>query len=110
MMAVNPACYNGGRRRCRLKREDHVISVDDIEEARTVLKGVTVQTPLLPSDRLSQDAGGQIFIKAENTQRAGSFKLRGAYVKMASLSPAERERGVIAHSAGNHAQGMALAA
>jgi threonine dehydratase len=87
-----------------------VITIKDIEAARAVLHGVTVNTPLLPSDRLSQDTGGRIYVKAENTQRAGSFKLRGAYVKMLSLSPEERRRGVIAHSAGNHAQGVALAA
>ena len=87
-----------------------MVTIEDIEAARATLRGITVETPLLASDRLSQDIGAQIYIKAENTQRAGSFKLRGAYVKMASLSPAERQRGVIAHSAGNHAQGVALAA
>src|SRR5918911_4967829 len=87
-----------------------VITIEDIEAARETLRGITVETPLLPSDRLSQDVGGHVFVKAENTQRAGSFKLRGAYVKMVSLSEKERRRGVIAHSAGNHAQGVALAA
>lgn len=87
-----------------------MITIEDIQAARETLLGITVQTPLLPSDRLSQDAGGNVYVKAENTQRAGSFKLRGAYVKMASLSEAERRRGVITHSAGNHAQGVALAA
>lgn len=87
-----------------------MITIEDIEAARVTLCGITVQTPLLPSDRLSQDVGGHVYVKAENTQRAGSFKLRGAYVKMVSLSERERRRGVIAHSAGNHAQGVALAA
>jgi threonine dehydratase len=87
-----------------------VVTLQDIEAARAGLHGITVVTPLLSSDRLSDDVGGRVFIKAENTQRAGSFKLRGAYTKMVSLSPAERQRGVIAHSAGNHAQGVALAA
>ncbi len=87
-----------------------MITIDDIKAAQQVLASVTVNTPLLFSDRLSQDVGCRVWIKAENTQRAGSFKLRGAYVKMASLTQAERDRGVIAHSAGNHAQGVALAA
>jgi threonine dehydratase len=87
-----------------------VIGIGDIEAARATLTGVTANTPLLASERLSQDVGGRIFVKAENTQRAGSFKLRGAYNRMAALSQDERARGVIAHSAGNHAQGVALAA
>lgn len=81
-----------------------------IQAAQRGLAGITVNTPLLTSDRLSEDVGGKVWIKAENAQRAGSFKLRGAYTKMASLPPDVRSRGVIAHSAGNHAQGVALAA
>lgn len=87
-----------------------MITIEAIEAARRLLDGIIVHTPLLPSDRLSQDVGADVYVKAENTQRAGSFKIRGAYVKMASLTPDERRRGVIAHSAGNHAQGVALAA
>ena len=87
-----------------------MVNIDDIEAARSALRGIIVETPLLSSDRLSGDVGGNIFIKAENTQRAGSFKLRGAYTKMRTLSAEQRQRGVIAHSAGNHAQGVALAA
>lgn len=87
-----------------------MITIENIERARHVLLPVAVQTPLIPSDRLSQDLGSNVFVKLENTQRSGSFKVRGAYVKMASLSEAERRRGVISHSAGNHAQGVALAA
>lgn len=87
-----------------------MITIADIEAARVTLRGITVNTPVLATDRLSQDVGGDVFVKAENTQRAGSFKLRGAYTKMASLSVDQRARGVIAHSAGNHAQGVALAA
>ncbi len=87
-----------------------MITLQAIEAARDRLRGITVETPLLASDRLSQDVGGSVWIKAENTQRAGSFKLRGAYTRMAALTPEERQRGVIAHSAGNHAQGVALAA
>nr|WP_025745696.1 threonine ammonia-lyase [Kallotenue papyrolyticum] len=87
-----------------------MVTLAAIEAARATLQGTIVPTPLLPSDRLSSDVGGRIFVKAENTQRAGSFKLRGAYTRMCALSPDERRRGVIAHSAGNHAQGVALAA
>lgn len=87
-----------------------MVTLHDIEAARKVLAQITFNTPLLLSDRLSDDIGGRVFIKAENTQRAGSFKLRGAYNKMAALPAEQRSRGVIAHSAGNHAQGVALAA
>ncbi len=87
-----------------------MVTIDDVYAAQRVLDGITVKTPLLPTERLSRDAGADVWIKAENTQRAGSFKLRGAYNKMASLTAVERQRGVIAHSAGNHAQGVALAA
>lgn len=90
--------------------EVSVVTLEDIQVARAGLQGITVRTPLLSSDRLGEEIGSRVFIKAENTQRAGSFKLRGAYTKMASLSPEERSRGIIAHSAGNHAQGVALAA
>ncbi len=87
-----------------------VVSLEDIRAAREGLRGIIVETPTLASDRLSADLGCPTYVKAENTQRAGSFKLRGAYTKMVALSPDERARGVIAHSAGNHAQGVALAA
>lgn len=87
-----------------------MVTLHDIQAARRILERITLNTPLLSSDRLSDDVGGRVYIKAENTQRAGSFKLRGAYNKMAALSPEQRRRGVIAHSAGNHAQGVALAA
>lgn len=87
-----------------------MVTLADIEAARVKLRDITVNTPILSSNYLSDDIGSEIFIKAENTQRAGSFKLRGAYNKMLSLTPEQRRRGVIAHSAGNHAQGVALAA
>ena len=75
-----------------------------------MLLDVAVHTPMEESRWLSKIAGGPVFLKAENLQRAGSFKIRGAYVRMARLSPEERARGVVAASAGNHAQGVALAA
>ena len=86
-----------------------MVTLEMIEAAREGLRGVIVPTPLLPSARLGEDAGGQVFVKAENTQRGGSFKLRGAYTKLAALPGEERARGVICASAGNHAQGVALA-
>jgi threonine dehydratase len=86
------------------------VSLADIQAARRLLRGVINTTPILVDERLSEDLGARVFLKAENTQRSGSFKIRGAYNTIARLEPAERDRGVIAHSAGNHAQGVALAA
>jgi threonine dehydratase len=86
------------------------VSLADIQAARRTLRGVINATPILTDERLSADLGARIFLKAENTQRSGSFKIRGAYNTIARLTDGERENGVIAHSAGNHAQGVALAA
>ena len=86
------------------------ITITDIEHARATLRGVIHPTPMLPDDRLGAELGVRVVYKAENTQRSGSFKLRGAYNKINSLNADERQRGVVAHSAGNHAQGVALAA
>jgi threonine dehydratase len=86
------------------------ISVDDIRAARDLLADVAVSTPLMHSRLLSDMVGGPVHLKAENLQRTGSFKIRGAYVRIARLSDEERARGVVAASAGNHAQGVALAA
>lgn len=83
---------------------------DDIEHAAGQIEGQAVRTPLLRSDRLDAQLGGQIFIKAECLQRTGSFKFRGAYNRISRLSEAEKARGVIAYSSGNHAQGVAAAA
>src|SRR4051794_20494385 len=82
----------------------------DIETAREVLRGVSVYTPMEESRWLSSVAGGPVLIKAENLQRTGSFKIRGAYLRMSRLSLEEKAAGVVAASAGNHAQGGALAA
>lgn len=81
-----------------------------IQAARRTLRDVILPTPLLPATRLSAELGAAISFKAENTQHSGSFKIRGAYNTIAHLSPDERVGGVIAPSAGNHAQGVALAA
>jgi threonine dehydratase len=86
------------------------VTLADIEAARDLLEGVAVRTPMEESRWLSAVAGGEVRIKAENLQRTGSFKARGAYVRISRLSAEERARGVVAASAGNHAQGVALAA
>ncbi|WP_308196052.1 threonine ammonia-lyase [Nocardioides bruguierae] len=86
------------------------VGLADIEAARAMLADVAVPTPLEESRWLTALAGGEVRIKAENLQRTGSFKIRGAYLRLSRLSEAERARGVVAASAGNHAQGVALAA
>ena len=78
--------------------------------ARKVLDDVVLQTPMLHSRALSEQLGGPVYLKCENLQRTGSFKARGAYLRIWRLSDAQRARGVIAASAGNHAQGVAFAA
>lgn len=86
------------------------IGIDDIEAARQVIQGVARHTPMKRSTTLSQITGADFHLKLENFQRTGSFKVRGALNKIESLSAEERERGVVAASAGNHAQGVAFAA
>jgi threonine ammonia-lyase medium form len=86
------------------------VSFEDVLAARELLEGVVRPTPLEYSRALSDRAGVEVFLKCENLQRAGSFKIRGAYTRMARLSDEEKARGVVAASAGNHAQGVALAA
>jgi threonine dehydratase len=82
----------------------------DIQEARQRLRGIVEQTPLYVSETFSRLCGSEVRLKAENLQRTGSFKIRGAVNKLATLSPAEREAGVVAASAGNHGQAVAWAA
>ncbi len=86
------------------------VGLPEVAEARELLRGVAIHTPMEESRWLSSLAGGPVSLKCENLQRTGSFKIRGAYVRIARLSPEERARGVVAASAGNHAQGVALAA
>jgi threonine dehydratase len=86
-----------------------MLQLKDIEKAAKVLKNVVVSTPLLKDVSSSNELGVPIFLKAECLQRAGSFKIRGAYNKISQLSKEEKTKGVIAASAGNHAQGVALA-
>ncbi|HYO61922.1 MAG TPA: threonine ammonia-lyase [Actinomycetota bacterium] len=87
-----------------------LVDLDDIREARERLRGVAVQTPVDRSRALSDICGNEVFVKCENLQRTGSFKIRGAYNRIVQLSDDERAAGVVAASAGNHAQGVALAA
>jgi threonine dehydratase len=86
------------------------VRLADVEDAAAVLDGVIDRTPVAHSRALSRLVGSEVNLKAENLQRAGSFKVRGAYVRMAKLTAEEKARGVVAASAGNHAQGVALAA
>jgi threonine dehydratase len=85
-------------------------SFAEVSAAAGVLDGVSWVTPVLHSAVLSQRLGGPVYLKCENLQRTGSFKLRGAYLRISRLPAEQRARGVIAASAGNHAQGVALAA
>src|SRR6185312_1853633 len=85
------------------------VTVGDIEAARELLLPVVRRTPVEPNRALAERVGGPVFLKCENLQRAGSFKIRGAYTRISRLSDEERARGVVAASAGNHAQGVALA-
>ncbi|WP_018586556.1 threonine ammonia-lyase [Salinispora arenicola] len=87
-----------------------LVGLDDVRAARELLAGVVRTTPLEPSRPLSGALGGPVWLKCENLQRAGSYKVRGAFVRISRLSAAERAEGVVAASAGNHAQGVALAA
>jgi len=83
------------------------ITLAEVQAARRTLAGAVLRTPMLPAPKLSALTGAEVFVKYENMQVTNSFKDRGAYVKLAALSAAERNRGVIAMSAGNHAQAVA---
>ena len=91
-------------------RQVELVGLDDIRAARERLRDVAVQTPVDSSRALSAICGVEVFVKCENLQRTGSFKIRGAYNRIVQLSEEERAAGVVAASAGNHAQGVALAA
>lgn len=82
----------------------------EVKFAEEVLKSVVYKTPLDRSNTLSKMSGGEVYLKLENLQKTGAFKVRGAYYKIHKLSPEEKNKGVIAASAGNHAQGVAYAA
>lgn len=85
-------------------------SLSDFERAHEIVAQVAIQTPVLHSNFLSKLTGQDVWLKAENLQRTGAYKLRGAYHRISKLTAAERKKGVVAASAGNHAQGVALAA
>ena len=90
--------------------EVELVTLGDIESAARDLAGVAVRTPLLAFDALSESIGAPVLVKPEMLQRGGAFKFRGAYTYLSRLSPADRAKGVVAPSSGNHAQAVALAA
>src|SRR5436190_13098347 len=87
-----------------------MVDAEDVGRAAEAVAGVARETPVLPAKRLSRQIGGQIWLKLENLQVTGSFKVRGAINRLSRMSDAERDAGVIAASAGNHAQAVAWAA
>src|SRR3954464_1139241 len=87
-----------------------MLSLDTVRQAQERLRGLLPRTPLVPSATLSRRLGARVSLKLECLQKTGSFKPRGAFHKLLSLSTEERRRGVVAVSGGNHAQGLAYAA
>ena len=90
--------------------EDNMLTLEKFEEASEIVKKVTFETKLIYSSYLSEATGNRVYLKPENMQMTGAYKLRGAYYKMSTLKEDERKRGIITASAGNHAQGVAYAA
>jgi threonine dehydratase len=90
--------------------EELPIGFSDVLAAAVRLKGVTHRTPVMTSASIDELTEARVFLKCENFQRTGSFKFRGAYNRLCQLTAGERARGVVTHSSGNHAQGIALAA
>ena len=86
------------------------MTLDQFKAARSVLQGVIRTTNLIHSPALSKSCGNQVYLKPENMQVTGAYKIRGAYYKISTLSDDEKSRGLITASAGNHAQGLAYAA
>ena len=86
-----------------------MVTYDDVVDAARRLEGVAHRTPVATSRTLNERLGASLFLKCENLQRGGAFKFRGAYNAIASLTEAERRRGILAYSSGNHAQAVALA-
>ncbi len=86
------------------------VKLSDIQDAQQILQNIIIPTPILADSKLSHELGAETHLKAESLQIGGSFKIRGAYNKIHRLTDEEKRRGVIAASAGNHAQGVALAA
>ena len=90
--------------------EEKMLTLEKFEEASEVVKRVTLETKLVYSDYLSAQTGSKVYLKPENMQFTGAYKVRGAYYAMSTLSEEQRAKGVITASAGNHAQGVAYAA
>jgi threonine dehydratase len=88
----------------------HPVSLSDMRKAATALDGVVTRTPLLENLDVNAMLGGRLLLKAENMQRTGAFKIRGAYHRLVNLTQAERARGAVSYSSGNHALGLAQAA
>lgn len=87
-----------------------MMTLEDFKAARSVLAGVIADTHLVHSVAFSKATGNHVYIKPENMQVTGAYKIRGAYYKISTLTPEEKARGLITASAGNHAQGVAYAA
>ena len=87
-----------------------MLTLEAFEEASEKVREVTQETKLVESPQLSAASGNRVWLKPENMQRTGAYKVRGAYYKISTMSPDELERGLITASAGNHAQGVAYAA
>ena len=87
-----------------------MLTLDKFEEASEKVKEVTIETKLVYSDYWSPQTGNKVYLKPENMQFTGAYKVRGAYYKISTLSDEERAKGLITASAGNHAQGVAYAA
>lgn len=89
--------------------KDYAVSIDHISLAASALEGVVIRTPLLENPDVNTVLGGRLLLKAENLQRTGAFKIRGAYHRMLGLTAEERARGAVTYSSGNHALGLARA-
>src|SRR4051812_23722694 len=99
--------HRDGQGRYRQRLPSRMITLTDVEQAAERIAGRVVRTPLIPNDAISRLTGADVVLKLDNLQVTGAFKERGAANRLSMLSPAERERGVIAMSAGNHAQAVA---
>ena len=87
-----------------------MLTLESFEQASEIVKQVTQETKLIKSSYFSELTGNKVYLKPENMQRTGAYKVRGAYYKISTLSDEERNKGLITASAGNHAQGVAFAA
>lgn len=97
-------------RKRSMKMAEKMLTLEKFEEASEIVKEVTQETKLVYSDFLSNQTGNKVYLKPENMQFTGAYKVRGAYYKLSTLTQEEREKGLITASAGNHAQGVAFAA